>query len=92
MTFGLNNAPATFQRSLKLIIGKYKCKTGLFYPEDVIIYYNYIEEHISRCRDIIQALGSQESPSSWKETSFTKHMDYQGNINGPGRLKVDSTR
>ena len=46
MPFELWNAPATFQRTLDLILTKYKWRTCLIYLDDAIVYSKDVDDHI----------------------------------------------
>lgn len=50
--FGLKNAPETFQRSIDAIIASVKSQLEIMYLDDVIIFSNYPEDHISHVRSV----------------------------------------
>ena len=56
MPFGLTNAPATFQRSLDMILSRFKWRTCLVYIDDVIIYSKSVEDHVRHVDEILTAL------------------------------------
>lgn len=56
MLFGLSNAPTTFQRTLDLLLSKYKWKTAIIYLSNVIVYSDTLEQHIAHVDEILTAL------------------------------------
>ena len=53
---GITNGPATFQRVINHILGPTRWKYALAYIDDVIIYSQTFEEHLSHLDDICQIL------------------------------------
>lgn len=56
MSFGLTNAPATFQLSLDVILTCFNWESYLVYMDDIIIYSNSVEEHLRYVDEILTAL------------------------------------
>ncbi len=56
MPFGLCNAPATFQRTLDILLTGYRWRSCLVYLNDVIIFSSTFDEHLGHVRDILQVL------------------------------------
>ena len=93
MPFGLTNAPATFQRSLDLIISQFKRRTCLVYIEDVIIYSKSVEDHIRHVDEILTAL--EEAGVTLKISKcyfFRQEVEYLDQIIKPGHLEVDRAK
>jgi len=53
MTFGLNTAPATFQRALNIVLSAYKWQTCLVYLDDIVVYSRDIEYHFKHVEEIL---------------------------------------
>jgi hypothetical protein len=53
---GITNGPATFQRIINHILGPARWKYALAYIDDVIIYSNTFEEHVTHLNQICQVL------------------------------------
>lgn len=53
MSFGLTNAPATFQRVMELALKGLQWTTCLIYLDDVIIFGSSFREHIVRLRQVL---------------------------------------
>ncbi len=56
MPFELKGAPATFQRFMQKVLGKYIWDFILVYLDDIIIYSKSLREHIDYIRLVFQAL------------------------------------
>ncbi len=56
MPFGLQNAPATFQRFMDDILGDAAWKYAMAYLDDIIIYSDTIEEHLAHIKDVLDRL------------------------------------
>lgn len=56
MSFGLCNAPATFQRFMNSIFRKVLYKSVLIYLDDVIIFSKTLEEHAKHIEEVLQIL------------------------------------
>ena len=54
LPFGLNNAPATFQRLMDLLLSGLKCNTCLVYLDDVIIFGHTFEEHLFHLKEVFE--------------------------------------
>ncbi len=52
MPFRLTNTPATFQRTLEIILSSYKWKTRIVYLDDVIIFLKDLESHLGQVDQI----------------------------------------
>lgn len=65
MSFGLANAPATYQRLQEQCLGDLHLKICLIYVDDLIIFSRTFDEHITRLRQVfsrIQDYGLKLSP------------------------------
>jgi len=56
MPFGLTNAPATFQRSLHIMLSGVKWQSCLIYLDDVIVYSKTEEEHVGHVDRVMRLL------------------------------------
>ena len=56
MSFGLCNAPSTFQRLMQLVLAGLQWSVCLVYLDDIIIYSHSIAEHLCRLRLVLQRL------------------------------------
>jgi len=54
MSFGLTNAPATFQRLMEKILRDLQWKTLVLYLDDVVIFAETFNDHLTRLKDVLQ--------------------------------------
>ena len=93
MPFGLTNAPATFQRTLDILLSRYKWRTCLVYLDDVIIFSNKLDDHLSHVEQILTALSQAGiSLKLAKCEFFTREVKYLGHVVRPGTLSVEQSR
>src|ERR1043166_8809405 len=81
MPFGLNNAPATFQRLMNDILRQYLRKFTVVYLNDIIIYSKTLEEHKKHIRMVLEKLREHNlklkpSKCQWfkEKLTFLKHI------------------
>ena len=89
MPFVLCNAPATFQRTLDILLAGLRWKTCLVYLDDVVVFSKTFEEHVKHVQDVLNIL--QRVGISLKLNKcnfFTKVVDHLGHVIKPGRLEV----
>lgn len=92
MPFGLRNAPATYQRALDMFLTKFKWKSFLFYMDDVIIYWDSIENHICHVGEILTTVAEFGVNLKMKKcTLFIDKVEWLGHVVRPGKLKVGNT-
>ena len=91
MSFGLKNAPATFQRTVDIIISRVKRHHALVYLDDVIIYSHDVGEHFNHVHGVISLL--KNAGNSLKLTKcrfFESSVDYRCHVIRPGKLEIAS--
>ena len=59
MSFGLCNAPSTFQRAMEVAMQGLQWKTLLVYIDDLIIVSATLEEHLERLQEVFERLRQQ---------------------------------
>ena len=81
MPFGLQNAPATFQRLMMTILGDLNMKSVLIYLDDVIVFSQTFDEHLERLQTVCNRLKEHSlklKPSKChilrKEVSYLGHV------------------
>ena len=89
MPFGLCNAPATFQRTLDILLSGFRWKTCLVYLDDIIIFSKSAEEHLKHVEQVLSVLRTAGlSLKLSKCNFFTDTVDYLGHVIRPGLLQV----
>ena len=89
MPFGLCNAPATFQRTVDILLMKFRWRTCLVYLDDIIIFSKTLDEHIQHVDEILTVF--REAGMSLKLRKchfFVKSVEYLGHVIRPGLLQV----
>ena len=71
MPFGLTNAPATFQRTMNLIMQKHRIYADV-YLDDIIIHSASLEEHAEHLTAILADLRSEKLFAKSKKCEFAK--------------------
>ena len=54
MSFGLKNAPATFQRLMDLVSTGLQGIEFFVYLDDIVLYANSLEEHEEKCNKLME--------------------------------------
>ena len=81
MSFGLTNAPATFQRMMTMILGSEIGKTCLVYLDDILIYSSSREQHYKDVYVICFRLAASGLKLKWKKCKIEqKEVEYLGHI------------
>ena len=76
MSFGLTNAPATFQRLMESCLDEVHLNCCIIYLDDIIVFSQTPEEHVHRLR--LKAAGLKSKPS--KCDFFKKEIKYLGHV------------
>ena len=58
MSFGLTNAPATFQQLMETCLGEIHLKWCIIYLDDIIVFSKTPEEHIERLKGVFEKLAN----------------------------------
>jgi len=89
MPFGLTNAPATFQRSLHIMLSGVKWQSCLIYLDDVIVYSKTEEEHVGHVDRVMRLLRDAGVTLRLPKCRFfRKAVEYLGHEIKQGRLGV----
>ena len=89
MPFGLRNAPATFQRTVDIVLSGLKWKTCLVYLDDIIVFSNTEYDHFRHLEEVLSLLyGAGLSLKLTKCHFFKDTVDYLGHVIRPGKLEV----
>ena len=90
MPFGLNNAPATFQRLMNKVLRQYIGKFVQVYLDDVIIYSNNLMEHKRHIRAVLEKIREANlklKPSQCQ--SFQTELKFVGHLVGRNGIRPD---
>ena len=90
LSFGLTNAPATFQRLMNDIFRAHLDKFVLVYLDDILIFSNSMEEHLQHLRTVLRLLRHNKLYAQPAKCQFMQdEVAYLGHIVGRGGLRVD---
>lgn len=90
MPFGLTNARATFQGLMNTIFAHLIRKCVLVFVDDILIYSQTLEDHVSHLREVFQLLQQHELYVKASKCSFAKsHLEYLGHIIGVAGVSTD---
>lgn len=86
MSFGLRNAPATFQRLLnRVTVGLEGCAV---YLDDIVVYSDTWEQHISRIRALLERLAEAKLTVNLAKCEFARAtVTYLGKVVGMGKVR-----
>jgi len=72
LSFGLTNAPATFQATMTDIFRPYLNKFVVVYIDDILIFNNTHEEHADHLRQVMQILRDEDFKIKLSKCEFEK--------------------
>src|SRR6266498_2537265 len=79
MPFGLKGAPATFQRLMTKVLGPYLYEFVMVYLDDIIIFFQTIDEHLQHMRKVLEALRQAGLKLKLEKCEFAKkQLKYLG--------------
>ena len=93
MTFGLCNAPATFQRLMEQVLYDLNNQICAIYLDDILIWSSSLDEHLERLDAVFKRLaeaGLKLKPS--KCSFFKDKMGYLGYVISSNRVETDPSK
>ena len=90
LSFGLTNAPATFQAMMNKIFMPHLNKFVLVYIDDILIYSKTLDEHVQHLDTVMSVLRNHQFYCKLKKCEFEKaELKFLGHIVGATGVKVD---
>ena len=90
LSFGLTNAPATFQRLMNDVFRPYLDRFVLVYLDDILVYSKSMEEHKKHLDQVLALLREHKlyaKPSKCK--FYQEQVEYLGHLIGKNGISVD---
>ena len=93
MSFGLTNAPATFQRMMNEVLGEELDKCCRVYIDDVLIFSNSREAHFRNVYVVCFRLATVGLRLKWEKCRIEKlEVEYLGHVITRGRIKPSPSK
>ena len=90
MSFGLRNAPATYQRLMSHVLSGYIGKFCHVFIDDIICFSKTFEEHLEHLHLIFERLEKAGLKLKPPKCSFAKtEVKYLGHVIAPGEIRPD---
>ena len=81
--------PASFQRTVNIVLSGFRSKTGLVYLDDVIVFSKTFDQHLDHVAEVMTDLQEAGFSLNLKKCDFFKNkVDYLGHVVRPGKLAV----
>lgn len=88
MTFGLKNAPGSFQTMVDVMLASVKWKFDLVYIDDVIIFSQSIEEDLEQVIAVIRFLKNAGVSLKLENLCLAESAEYLVLVISPRNVKV----
>src|SRR6476619_4229414 len=72
LSFGLSNAPATFQSVMNDMLRSYVGKFFVVYLDDILIFDKTAKDHLSHLKQVLQTLRENQLYANPKKCEFMK--------------------
>ena len=93
MQFELTNAPATFQRTMQMVLGDLFYTKAPVYIDDIIIHSKTFEDHMQDIEEVFQKIRKARLKLGPEKCHFAfKEIKFLGHIIGENGIKTDPAK
>ena len=93
LSFGLTNAPATFQAEMNRVLASVLGICCVVYLDDICIYSKTLSKHLAHMATIFALLRKEKFFANLKKCAFAVHeLKFLGHIVGKDGIKVDPAK
>jgi hypothetical protein len=93
MPFGLTNAPATFQRTMQLVLGELFYTIAPVYIDDIIVHSETFEDHIRDLEEVFEKIRIANLKFGPEKCKFCfQEIKFLGHIIGKDGIKTDPAK
>ena len=93
MPFGLINAPATFQRTMQLVLGELFYTIAPVYIDDIIVHSETFENHLNDLKQVFERIREAKLKLGPEKCKFCfGEIKFLGHIIGKDGIKTDPAK
>ena len=93
MSFGLTNAPSTFQRTMDVVLSGLTWKNCLVYLDDIIVYSPNFSQHLKDIQELFDAMKTASLKFKLEKCKFASNrINYLGHIVSNNGISVDPSK
>ena len=90
MPFGLCNSPATFQRTMDVLLSGLNWINCLVYIDDILVFSDTFDNHLVHLEAVFQRMVASKFQIKLSKCSFVRpELDYLGHVISSGGVKPD---